>query len=200
MTLVPTIVPAASISSLMVGVMTKDDTTPPRLEVRHCQSLTVSSSSSTTSSAASASASAAASREVDSQDDNWIEEFRRVIRKAWLEKAPIVAGAVAVTSTGETKEEDEEPCANPLLEKLLRDEAQLDRILVARKYEMDACVSLFFEQFRFRAKWKPQSIQPEDIPNALPCKLHEIMEFSADDSNDVKRGAMSVPMFKVSYC
>ena len=159
MTLVPTI-SASSISSLMVGVMTKDDTSPPKLTVKHCQSSTLSSSSSTSSSA---------SEEVDSKDDNRIEEFRRMIRRAWLEKSPIVAGAVTTTSSGGTKE-DEEPSANQLLEKMLNDEAQLDRILIARKYEMDACLSLFFEQFRFRAKWKPQSIQPEDIPNALPCK------------------------------
>jgi hypothetical protein len=53
---------------------------------------------------------------------------------------------------------------------MIADRAQLLRILVARKYDMDACVDLFFEQFRFRARWKPQSIRSEDIPNALPCK------------------------------
>ena len=143
------IVPAASISSLMVGVMTKDDTT---LLVKNCQSSTLSSSSSVVSSG-----------EMDSQDDNKvIIEFQQLIRKAWLEK-PKEAAVVAA-------QEDNEQNANRLLEKMIGDEAQLGRILVARKYEMDASVSLFLEQLRFRAKWKPSSIQPEDIPNALPCK------------------------------
>lgn len=139
----------------MVGMMTKDDDT--RLTVKHCQSSTISSSSSS----------------VSGEDDHGIAELQRMIRKAWSENPQVAGAGAAITSSTSGiphSEEKEPPSANQLLEKMLGDEAQLERILIARKYEMEACVSLFFEQFRFRAKWKPQSIQPEDIPNALPCK------------------------------
>jgi hypothetical protein len=57
-----------------------------------------------------------------------------------------------------------------VLETLLADKEQLERILIARKYKLDQSTDLFFEQVRFRARWKPQSIRPQDIPNALPCE------------------------------
>lgn len=99
-----------------------------------------------------------------SKDDPAVEDLVKAIKQAWQEDdkdAP----------TSLCRNVSREECAQEL-EKLLQDRAQLVRILVARKHHMDACVSLFFEQVRFRVKWKPQSIQPEEIPNALPCKSY----------------------------
>lgn len=53
---------------------------------------------------------------------------------------------------------------------MMKNTAQLKRILVARKHRQQACVDLFLEQVRFRARWKPMELEPHDIPNALPCE------------------------------
>jgi hypothetical protein len=88
-----------------------------------------------------------------------VEELKLAIRKA-LDEEP------ESSTVGNASRED----SAGLLEKMLADQPQLVRILIARKYRMEACVSLFFEQLRFRARWRPEGLQPEDIPNALPCK------------------------------
>jgi hypothetical protein len=56
-------------------------------------------------------------------------------------------------------------------EKLLDDEAHLERILVARKHDKTQSVDLFFEQVGFRAKYRPLEIDPESVSTALPCKF-----------------------------
>ena len=58
--------------------------------------------------------------------------------------------------------------ANRVCLDMLKDSAQLDRLLVARKHEAQATVDLFFEQVRFRARYRPSEIHPSTIPNALP--------------------------------
>mmetsp|Transcript_37496 Transcript_37496/g.90912 ORF Transcript_37496/g.90912 Transcript_37496/m.90912 type:complete len:380 (-) Transcript_37496:185-1324(-) len=55
-----------------------------------------------------------------------------------------------------------------VVRQMTADPKHLQRILIARKYNLQDSTSLFFEQVRFRARWKPQEIQPNDIPNALP--------------------------------
>ena len=60
--------------------------------------------------------------------------------------------------------------AMKVCETLLHDEAHLDRILVARKHDETQSVDLFFEQVKFRAKYRPLDLGPESIPTALPCK------------------------------
>jgi hypothetical protein len=57
-----------------------------------------------------------------------------------------------------------------LLERMLADEDQLLRILIARQRKIAPSTDLFLEQLRFRLRWRPQDIGPNDIPNALPCK------------------------------
>ncbi len=102
---------------------------------------------------------------VDNQDDgDVVAELVLAVRKAWLTDE-------ADSTTDE--DTDRELCDN-LLEKLVGDRSQLVRILMARKYDIDACVSLVLEQVRFRARWKPHGIQLEDIPNAVPCKSSEV--------------------------
>lgn len=54
---------------------------------------------------------------------------------------------------------------------MMKDDAQLDRILVARSHDEETSKKLFVDQVRFRARWKPQDLQPSDVPNALPCKF-----------------------------
>lgn len=70
---------------------------------------------------------------------------------------------------------DKEECQR-VFDDMILDRAQLHRILVARNYLLEAATDLFFEQVRFRARWKPKEIQPSDIPNALPCKYDDILE------------------------
>ncbi|CAJ1959891.1 unnamed protein product [Cylindrotheca closterium] len=55
-----------------------------------------------------------------------------------------------------------------VVQQMMADPKHLQRILIARKYDLQDSASLFFEQVRFRARWKPQEIKPKDIPNALP--------------------------------
>jgi hypothetical protein len=43
---------------------------------------------------------------------------------------------------------------------LLSDDAALERLLVARKHDKVATISLFWEQVRFQARLSPQSIAP----------------------------------------
>lgn len=57
---------------------------------------------------------------------------------------------------------------------MIVDSKQLQRILIARKYDLQESTSLFFEQVRFRARWKPELIQPKDVPNALPCRFSNL--------------------------
>lgn len=51
---------------------------------------------------------------------------------------------------------------------MLSDDAALERLLVARKHEKAATVSLFWEQVRFQARISPKSIIPADLPTSLP--------------------------------
>lgn len=92
-----------------------------------------------------------------------IEELIGCVQKAWEKDEKSSSKAITTTDDGVAF----------LFEKMLADRALLNRILVARKNKMEDCVDLFFEQLRFRIRWKPESIQPEDIPNALPCKCAE---------------------------
>jgi CRAL/TRIO domain len=55
-----------------------------------------------------------------------------------------------------------------LAESFLHDEAHLDRLLVARRYQMQPTVDLFLEQIAFRVKYQPSQICPSSIANALP--------------------------------
>ena len=99
--------------------------------------------------------------EVHSEDEEQsIGKLKASIETVWEEESDLI-----LTQKGLSQED-----CHVLFHQMIADRAHLLRILVARKYYMDACVDLFFEQFRFRAKWKPQSIRSEDIPNALPCK------------------------------
>lgn len=114
-----------------------------------------------------------------SESDDVVTEFVKMVRQAWVnhheeqqqqqrllhEQPP----PELTTISGGDNNPDRELYTS-LLEKLLGDRPQLLRILIARKYNMEDSVSLLLEQLRFRARWKPQSIQPEDIPNALQCK------------------------------
>lgn len=93
-------------------------------------------------------------------DEDAIKEFKASVEKVWEEESD-----AAVSQNGLSRED-----CKLLFDQMIMDRPQLSRILVARKYEMEACVDLFFEQLRFRARWKPQTIQVEDVPNALPCK------------------------------
>jgi hypothetical protein len=74
---------------------------------------------------------------------------------------------------------DQEECRRNF-DEMIVDQAQLQRIFVARKYQLEAASNLFFEQVRFRARWKPKGIQPCDIPNALPCKCQYVLIFCCD--------------------
>lgn len=65
-------------------------------------------------------------------------------------------------------------------EELVEDFDQLERILIARKYETGASVDLFWEQVRFRARWEPDRIRPEHIATALAC------EFPTEASTDAQ--------------
>jgi hypothetical protein len=56
-------------------------------------------------------------------------------------------------------------------QRLFADGDQLERILIARKYELKPSVELFWEQVRFRARWKPDLIRAEDISTALSCEF-----------------------------
>ena len=101
------------------------------------------------------------------QDEGLTDDEERSIAKlkACIEAVREEESNPILTQQGLSQED-----CHDLFIHMIADRAQLLRILVARKYDMDACVELFFEQFRFRARWKPQSIRSEDIPNALPCK------------------------------
>lgn len=68
----------------------------------------------------------------------------------------------------EIKLEQDRSEAKLICSEMLKDNSQLDRLLIARKHDTQATVDLFFEQVRFRARYRPSEIHPETIPNALP--------------------------------
>jgi hypothetical protein len=98
---------------------------------------------------------------MNENDKDAVEKLKVSIEKRWDEVRDL-----AVTERGPTDED-----CDGMFEKMITDRAQLLRILVARKYEMENSINLFFDQLRFRARWKPQSITIANIPNALPCKF-----------------------------
>lgn len=63
---------------------------------------------------------------------------------------------------------------------LLADEKQLERILIARKYNAEKALDLFLEQVRFRTKIP--TVLPSDIPNALPSGAWRMMGYARDGS------------------
>lgn len=63
-------------------------------------------------------------------------------------------------------------------EELVKDFDQLERILIARKYETGASVDLFWEQVRFRARWEPDRIRPEHIATALASGAWRLCGYS----------------------
>jgi hypothetical protein len=67
-----------------------------------------------------------------------------------------------------TQGDDRVTKAKSISDSILKDEKQLERLLIARKYNGDKTLDMFFEQVRFRAKYQPSSIDPTTIPNALP--------------------------------
>lgn len=88
-----------------------------------------------------------------------VETLVKSINELWLQDPSLVIG-----------NNDAAQCRE-VMETLLADKEQLHRILVARKYTINLSTNLFFEQLRFRTRWEPENIGPQDIPNALPCKL-----------------------------
>jgi hypothetical protein len=68
----------------------------------------------------------------------------------------------------EIQSEHDRPEAKRICASILEDEAQLNRLLVARKHDARATVDLLFEQVKFRARYRPSEIHPSTIPNALP--------------------------------
>lgn len=54
------------------------------------------------------------------------------------------------------------------------DHDALRRILIARNNDMELSTSMFFEQIRWRARWRPNDISLDQIPNALPCKCFSL--------------------------
>ena len=65
-------------------------------------------------------------------------------------------------------------------QKLLADEKQLERILIARKYNAEKSLDLFLDQVRFRTK--VPTVLPSDIPNALPSGAWRMMGYAKDGS------------------
>jgi hypothetical protein len=63
---------------------------------------------------------------------------------------------------------------------LLNDEGHLQRILVARKHDEVLSTDLFFEQVRFRARYRPTEIDPKTIPTALPSGAWRLCGYSRD--------------------
>lgn len=57
------------------------------------------------------------------------------------------------------------------LKKLLVDDANMLRILIARKRDIAVSTKLFFEQVKWRAKWQPETIDTGSIPTALKCEF-----------------------------
>ena len=80
----------------------------------------------------------------------------------------------------ETVGSDNAKEAMKLYMELLQDEAHLERILVARKYDETLSTDLFFEQVRFRARYRPTEIDPKSMPNALPSGAWRLCGFSRD--------------------
>ena len=70
--------------------------------------------------------------------------------------------------------------AKSLGQSLMDDDCHLDRLLVARNFDPEATVALFWEQVEFRAKYKPDHISPEDIPVALPSGAWRCCGFRKD--------------------
>lgn len=103
------------------------------------------------------------------KEENSIQEFKQAIESRWeKQQDTLLRGA-----------ENSVPSKDDFLEvfyNLKADKPQLQRILIARNYEMEACADLFFEQLRFRARWKPQTILPEDISKVLACKCPSLCD------------------------
>lgn len=70
--------------------------------------------------------------------------------------------------------------ASQICHELLADEKQLERILIARKFQKDPSVDLFLEQVRFRSKLP--TVLPSDLPHALPSGAWRMMGYAKDGS------------------
>ena len=64
------------------------------------------------------------------------------------------------------------------------DHDALRRIQIARNGDIELSTDLFFEQIRWRARWRPNDITLDQIPNALTCKF--FFSQSLDISRKVK--------------
>jgi len=80
----------------------------------------------------------------------------------------------------ETVGPDDAKEAIKVYQALLEDEAHLKRICVARKPDETLSTDLFFEQVRFRARYRPTEIDPKTIPSALPSGAWRLCGYSRD--------------------
>lgn len=81
--------------------------------------------------------------------------------------------------------------AKRICDAMLSDDPQLDRLLVARKHLAQPTVDLFFEQVRFRARYRPTEIMPSSIPNALQSGAWRLCGYS-------KKGCV-ISNYKLEY-
>ena len=108
--------------------------------------------------------------EIDEADSEMLTEY---IQYCWSTKSP------PVYSKNTKHTIDEEECER-VMNDMLRDKSLLQRILKARKFQLEASTLLFFEQVRFRARYHPPEIQPIQIPNALPSGAWRLCGYSKE--------------------
>eukprot|EP00934_Nitzschia_sp_Nitz4_P008048 Nitzschia sp. Nitz4//scaffold3_size479765//377012//378226//NITZ4_000159-RA/size479765-augustus-gene-1.621-mRNA-1//-1//CDS//3329550935//8038//frame0 len=100
-------------------------------------------------------------RDIDSSISTDVQNFRQAVQVAWKEDPESLQGSKKNSTSSEEEFVSQ-------MQELLSDTPQMERILIARKYQLEDSVALFFEQVRFRVRWQPKAITPKDIPNALP--------------------------------
>jgi hypothetical protein len=97
-----------------------------------------------------------------------------------IDKAELVAAVKARIAIANADIWKDLPTASRACRELLADEKQLERILIARKFQLDPSVDLLLEQVRFRAKIP--TVLPSELPNALPSGAWRMMGYAKDGS------------------
>eukprot|EP00980_Cylindrotheca_fusiformis_P012830 scaffold3168_cov54-Cylindrotheca_fusiformis.AAC.1 len=107
--------------------------------------------------------------EMELEDDGIIDDLADVNMLAEHAKLEVTKNPSRIEGrAAPTISED----AKQAFRELIQDREQLERILIARKHQLEAATDLLLEQVRFRARWKPAEIKSSDIPNALPCEYN----------------------------
>lgn len=106
------------------------------------------------------------------EDFSDLEHFIDYIKDSWITKSPLIQG--------KSKQQVNQNECETMMKEILRDRNQLCRILHARKHDLESSTRMFWEQVRFRNRWRPKEIEPSHLPNALPSGAWRLCGYSKE--------------------